>query len=235
MSILSGKEFKATYGTTFYKVINPYTTRFKYQEGLNVDNNDLVSPIGGMCFTTMKDIVNYISRSEDEISIVTIPDDARVHVEGYHFKADKIILGSKIYKLDFESNLEAVKQTGMSLQFIENPTPEFQLAAVEQDSYAIQFIPNPTPEMCLTAVRQDGFSIQCIKNPSIEVQLEAVKQNPEAIQFITDPSPELQLIAVKRDGMSIAYIKNPTGEVQHEAVKQNSKALKYINSKLYMH
>ena len=60
----------------------------------------------------------------------------------------------KIFSVNEEVQLEAVKQNGYAIKYIENPTEEVQLAAVKQNGNAIRFIENPyesvIKEVCKT-------------------------------------------------------------------------------------
>lgn len=92
------------------------------------------------------------------------------------FKSEAIVKKLKLpsvkysqFSLDDKSEevqLEAVKQYGSVIEYIENPSKEVQLEAVKKWGNAIQYIKNPTEEVQLEAVKQDGFAIQFIKNPS---------------------------------------------------------------------
>ncbi len=82
-----------------------------------------------------------------------------------------------------ENQLAAVKQDGLAIRFIYNPSEMVQLAAVKENGLAIQFIHNPSEQVHLEAVKDDGYAIQWIHNPSEDVQLAAVKQNGNAIRF----------------------------------------------------
>ena len=129
-----------------------------------------------------------------------------------------------------EVQLAAVEQNGHAIQYIKNPSEEVQLAAVKQNGYAVDYIKNPSEEVQFAAVEQNGIAIRCIINPSEEVQLSAVKQNGHAIQYIDNPSEEVQLAAVEQNGYSISYIKNPSEEVQLVAVKNDWGSIDYIKN-----
>ena len=129
-----------------------------------------------------------------------------------------------------EVQLVAVEQNGHAIQYIKNPSEEVQLAAVKQNGYAVDYIKNPSEEVQFAAVEQNGIAIRCIINPSEEVQLAAVKQNGHAIQYIDNPSEEVQLAAVEQNGYSISYIKNPSEEVQLVAVKNDWGSIDYIKN-----
>ena len=129
-----------------------------------------------------------------------------------------------------EEQLDGVKESGLSIKFINNPSEEVQLAAVEQNGHAIQYIKNPSEEVQLAAVKQNGYAVDYIKNPSEEVQFAAVEQNGIAIRCIINPSEEVQLAAVKQNGHAIQYIDNPSEEVQLAAVEQNGYSISYIKN-----
>ena len=65
----------------------------------------------------------------------------------------------------------AVKQNGLAIKLIKNPSEELKLAAVKQNGDAIKWIDNPSEELQLAAVKQDGSAIRHIDNPSKELQL----------------------------------------------------------------
>ena len=70
--------------------------------------------------------------------------------------------------------IEAVKNLGIAIEYIENPSKEVQLEAVKQNGYAIEYIENPSKEVQLAAVRENGYAIQYIKTPLEEVMYEAI-------------------------------------------------------------
>jgi hypothetical protein len=108
-------------------------------------------------------------------------------------------------------------------------TEECKLWAVRQYGLLIQYIPNPTEEMKLIAVSRNGGALQYIDNPSEEVQLAAVKQYGKIIQLIDTPSEEVQLAAVNQNGRAIFYIKNPSKKIIELA---RSKGTIYENSRV---
>ncbi len=65
---------------------------------------------------------------------------------------------------DFEYCLEAVKQNGLTLEYVKEQTPEICLEAVKRDGYAIEYVKEQTPEICLEAVKQDGLALRWVKN-----------------------------------------------------------------------
>ena len=99
-------------------------------------------------------------------------------------------------------------------QFSKEQEERFQIEAVRENGCAIDYIDNPTEELQLEAVRQDGSAIQYIENPSEQVQLEAVRQDGYAIEYIDNPTEELQLEAVRQNGYAILFIKNPSSYIK---------------------
>ena len=71
---------------------------------------------------------------------------------------------------------------------------EAKLEAIKQNGYAIRYIDNPSEEIQLKVVRQNGYTISCIKNPSEQVQLEAIRQDGCAIEYINNPSSYIKSI-----------------------------------------
>ena len=126
--------------------------------------------------------------------------------------------------------LEAVKQNKIALQFVKNQTPEICLAAVKRDGWTLQFVKNQTPKICMEAVKQDGYALKYVKNQTSEICLEAVKQDGWVLEFVRNQTPEICLEAVKQDGLALKYIKEQTSELCLEAVKQNGMALEYVKN-----
>ena len=47
----------------------------------------------------------------------------------------------------YEDKLSGVKQDGLAIRYIQNPSEKLQLAAVKQNRRAIQYIPKPHPSV----------------------------------------------------------------------------------------
>ena len=99
-------------------------------------------------------------------------------------------------------------------QFSKEQEVRFQLEAVRQNGRCIRYIDNPSEQLQIEAVKENGCSIEFIKNPSEELQLEAVREDGRAIQYIKNPSLEVQLAAVREDAFNIRYIDNPTNYIK---------------------
>ena len=99
-------------------------------------------------------------------------------------------------------------------QFNKEQEERFQLQTIREDGLALEFIDNPSKQLQLEAVRQNGLSIEFIDNPSEQMQLEAVRQYGNAIKYINNPSLQLQLEAIRQNGFSIRFIKNPSSYIK---------------------
>ena len=96
------------------------------------------------------------------------------------------------------------------LQFLNFMSKQKKLEAVRENGHSIKYIDNPSEEVQLGAVSRDGHSIKYIKNPSERVQIEAVRDNGYSIKYIDNPSEKVQLEAVRMIGTAIKHIKNPS-------------------------
>ena len=59
--------------------------------------------------------------------------------------------------------LEAVKENGLALEYVENQTLEICLAAVNQNGCAIKYVEDQTLEICLVAINQNKRALKFIK------------------------------------------------------------------------
>ncbi len=130
--------------------------------------------------------------------------------------------------IPYDILLEAVKQNGHDIQYIENPSEELKLEAIKQTGHAIQYIQNPSEELKLEAVKKNGHALKWVNNPTEEIKLEAVKQEGRSIQYINNPSEELKLEAIKQNGNAIQYIENPTEDMKLNAIKQDRYSIEFI-------
>lgn len=76
----------------------------------------------------------------------------------------------KLFKYETEKEqLEAVKEDGYNIRYINNPSEKVQLAAVKQNAEVISYIHNPSEEVQLSVIKKDPLTIQYIHNPSEKV------------------------------------------------------------------
>lgn len=124
MTVLTGLEFKAKYGTEFYKVLNSdlIEDNHEYHLGINQDHTPFKPSwkrdSGGLGFTIKDNLIKWCYY-DSFIGIIEIPDDAKVFVSSdeFYFKADKIIL-SKIIT-DEKTILQILKKP-FEKKYIEN-------------------------------------------------------------------------------------------------------------------
>ena len=98
---------------------------------------------------------------------------------------------------NIELCMEAINQkyyTCNAIKEIQNQTEEICLEAVKNDGMSLQFVKNQTNEICLLAVQQNGMALQFVKNQTHEICLLAVKQNGMALQFVNDKENKLLFI-----------------------------------------
>ena len=149
--------------------------------------------------------------------------------------------------------MEAVKQTGMALQYIESPyqTEEMCLYAVNNDWQSLQYVKNQTHEICKTAIERSGKAIQHVKEPTPElccaalendggfvciqsfppdVCLMAVQKNSGFFQYIPaeKQSREVCEVAIYKDPHMLQYMHNQTHDLCLRAVKKDGLALQHV-------
>ena len=141
----------------------------------------------------------------------------------------------KLYNSSTEERIKKLRNIGLFIKFINNPTKREQKVAIMDNWRNFQYIDNLSDEIKLYAIKKNGVAIQYIKNPTEEMKKEAIKCNFEAIQYIENPSEELQLLAVKCSYFSLQYIHNPSDEVLKEALKDKNSIeymLKHVKNDL---
>lgn len=141
----------------------------------------------------------------------------------------------KLYNSSTEERIKKLRNIGLFIKFINNPTKREQKVAIMDNWRNFQYIDNPSDEIKLYAIKKNGVAIQYIKNPTEEMKKEAIKCNFEAIQYIENPSEKLQLLAVRCSYLSLQYIHNPSDEVLKEALKDKNSIeymLKHVKNDL---
>jgi hypothetical protein len=120
-------------------------------------------------------------------------------------KVDGMILEliSKKNQTD-ELCLEAVKKTGLALQFVKKQNQEVCSVAVKKCACALKYVKPrfQTYDMCLEAVKVDGYTLKYVKPrfQTRELCLEAVKKDGSVLEFVRNQTPEICIIAFKHDG-----------------------------------
>ena len=71
----------------------------------------------------------------------------------------------------YEKELQHVKRSGYSLQFVREQTPELCLIALEKDPWCFQYGITMSKEMWRLAVKKDGRILHQIKDIELKLQL----------------------------------------------------------------
>jgi hypothetical protein len=202
-----------------------------------------------------------IKETKKKYSFISLCEDEEYYFNEHKFleilKEIKLML--KLYRsllTGFSANnpeLLRVKEDGLSIKYIENPTVEIQLEAVKENAEALRYIKhpsefiqeaalksdiftafsyidNPSDELILFSLKQSGYILSKIKNPSRAMQKVALRSDGYAIKSIINPDDELIKIALKQCGDCLEYIDNPTEEQQIIAVKQSSLVIQHIKN-----
>jgi len=173
--------------------------------------------------TDSENYFDYYSKTGPLYVIIHNGTKLQLHVESEQFLNDQ---DEEINQDDYQE-FEAAKWAATKLpfekwviddgfdeliQYIPNPSEDFQVALTDQDPSYIEDLNNPSEAVQLAAVSQNGYVIQFIDNPSEQVQLAAVGQVSHAIKFIDKPSERVQLAAVNDNSELVMYIKKPLGD-----------------------
>ena len=70
--------------------------------------------------------------------------------------------------------LELVRQDGLAIEHIVDPTEEICLEAVRKSPWAIQFIQDQTEELCLEAVTRCGVALGAVRDKKRSICLAAM-------------------------------------------------------------
>jgi hypothetical protein len=128
--------------------------------------------------------------------------------------------------------IEAVKQNGLSLQWIEYPyqTEDVCMYAIHSDWNSLQFVHNQTETICRHAMEQSGKAIQYVRKMTPELCSLAIKKGG-GIEFLQSMPPEVCRIAVEMNGMFLQYIpaERQTEELCRIAVENNPFALEWVH------
>jgi hypothetical protein len=213
---------------------------------------------GGLYFCRLEDFAQWLSYNNKKMCYVRkvlIEDDAQVYEEHDHgtlkFKCDKFILsdrvkisgkflldaiksnGNLISKLDAieqttEICLAAVRQNGLSLEYIDSHSEYIYSVAVKQNGFALQFVRKQTPAICLAAIKENPYALQFVNNQTAELCLVAVSHIGDTLQFVKKQTPAICFAAVSQDGSALEYVREQTREICLAAVSQDGPALEYV-------
>jgi len=137
-----------------------------------------------------RDLVDYLKRLGYPLLFIIKNQNPEICKEAIKQKHYTLHAIKHIKNKNYNLYLEAVKQNGMALQFVDiqdNTLYQYLcLEAVKQNGLALQFIEKQTYEICLEAVKQNGLALQFIEKQTYEICLEAVKQNGLALQYVAN-------------------------------------------------
>lgn len=236
---LSGSEFNRIYhGINFYKFMNNDLKHFDftYKIGLNIDTLPF-NPVGrcekgGLYFCEESNCFLFWKHYGQKMTLITIPDDARVYIDEDKFKSDKIII-ERILNFNEISDdfwINIFRKDPRALQFIKNQTEELCKEAVKRYGMYLSYIDNPTEEVCRLAVKQDGLALQFVKKQTDEICALAVQQTGQALSYVKNQTEGICKLAVAKYGYGLEHVKVQTEEICKLAVSQNSYALKFVNN-----
>jgi len=146
---MSGYDFNVRYkNVKFYKFLNDNLihNKFQYFLGLNIDHVQF-RPVdeclrGGLYFCEESKCHIFWRSYGKKVSLVEIPDDARVYVERNKFKANKLII-KDIVSYDMmpdEFWLNMIKDDGLALKYIRNQTEDLCKYVVAHTGYALKYV-----------------------------------------------------------------------------------------------
>ena len=129
--------------------------------------------------------------------------------------------------------IEAVKQNGLSLQYIEGPyqTEEICLYAVNNDWNSLQYVKNQTEQVCRTAIEKDGKAIQHVREPTPELGSLSIRQGGGK-EFLKNMPLDVCRIAVNMNGLFMEHIpaEKHVEELCQLAVRNNPYSLEWIHN-----
>ena len=251
MKIIKGKDLNKD-KKYFYKIFAEDFThyKYKYQNGLNVDNNfDNIKKHGnGIYFCELMEIPYWLIYKQNSKYIlkVEIPDEAQICVnynvygDINEMKTNKIIINinEKCLIEDFKYfNDEKYLKNALIInknifKYIKNQTEEICKIAVEKDGLLLQFVKIQTEEIIKKAVKQNGFSFvfALLKYKTIEMCKMIVNINSDALLYVNDQTSEIIEIAINKNLNALKYVKNKTKELCELAINKvkSSKNLNII-------
>ncbi len=131
-------------------------------------------------------------------------------------------------------DLDLVRQDGLALRHIKNPSEAVIIAAVQQNGLALQFVPaeKQTYQVCAFAVVQNGRALQHVAKQSESICMAAIRDQQAALAMVRIPQTrEMILCAVSsapKRGCALAYAKIQDEEICLAAVTNDPHALQYV-------
>lgn len=185
---------------------------------------------GGIYVTTLTDCLHYIYNYGSHARRVNIEPDAKVYIESYKIKCDKVILGERIPKNDLIKQLikeydidlvNLLKYDGLLLEFVDESrlSQNMIIESIKQNCDILFYI-NPkiiTREILLELFSKHKLSSHCcwyIMNIMTRsdvysflnvVILELIENNNSLLRYVQHRCDIVRKI-LQRDGMMLQYI-----------------------------
>lgn len=184
----------------------------------------------------LKDIPKQLAKEDDPLLIyeVNFSEHSKIQYFNETICADKCILNkpSRIDTFLRTHDLwkETLRNSGDMIQHYRGEMPEHLcIEAVKQNGLALQWIESPyqTENVCMYAVYSDWHSLQYVHNQTDRVCRYAIEQSGRAIQYVHNMTPELCSLAIQMGG-GIEFLQSMPSEVSRIAVEMNGLFLKYI-------
>lgn len=123
-----------------------------------------------------------------------------------------------------------IKNDGMNLQYLKNPSETVIRAAIVRTVDCIQFLDTLSQHLQRFAVGQNPHALKHILrfNPSDDVINSAIAKNGHVVQYLSSPTPYQRLLAVKGRGRSLRHLQNPTVDECTVAVMENHRSSRYV-------
>lgn len=225
---ISGTEFNKLFNAVkFIKLTNANEIHhnFQFNDGLNIDVCDFcpqgVCLAGGIYFTEEKEAHNWIFYHPligpmKYMRKIEIPNDARIYIEHYAFKANKVILGER-QEIHNEMYLKAIKTSDSIFANLTDDmkSKEVCMEYVRHSYPSLCYIPPNIldKEICMESVKSYGKSLKHVPTDMVDKFMceIAIKNDCYALKYVSPEikNKELCMIAVKVDFYTLKYIPYP--------------------------
>jgi hypothetical protein len=162
------------------------------------------------------------------------PVDLRVHTKYFALKYCRLPTElNNLAQLDEATQLTAMKQNGLWLHYLSDPSPALQLAAVEQNGWAIALITDPSVEVRKIALegaepRQGLTNDERLNFASEDSLMELVASGCEILKYLQAPSEPVQLAAVSYDIELVGQLAYPSESTQLYVIERDTCLLERI-------
>jgi len=145
--------------------------------------NDQTDEINKIIIEKDKSNVQYVLKKTHELSAIVADDIGLKEETIKELPENTKEIKDAIKELSENTEdlqLKSVKENGLNLKDISNPSQQVCNFAIDQNKDAFQFIPKEkqTFEMCLKMVKLDGFLLQYVHCQTQEICNESIRQNP---------------------------------------------------------